>query len=80
MSTHTLLQLHCTSENSSQNHFQLTTMTATLDWEVILLDSQSSVHVFNNRELLAGIRLHPEGKTSLRVYLNGGHMNSKMAW
>jgi hypothetical protein len=41
------------------------------------LDSQSTVHVFNNKELLTDIRMHPEGRT-LRVFTNGGHMDSQM--
>ena len=63
VSTHVLYQSHHTSGDHSLNHIQLTMMTATLDREIILLDSQSSVHVLNNKELLTDIRLHPEGKT-----------------
>ena len=39
----------------------------------ILLDSQSTVSVFKNRELLSNIRKSP---TSLRVYTNGGTQTS----
>jgi Zinc knuckle. len=77
VSTHALFQSHHTSNDQPINHIQLTMTAATLDQEIILLDSQSSVHVFNNRELLTDMRLHPEGKT-LRVYSNGGHMDSWM--
>jgi hypothetical protein len=51
--------------------------TGILDQALILLDSQSTVHVFDNKELLTDIKVHPEGKT-LQVFTNGGHMDSQM--
>jgi Zinc knuckle. len=77
VSTHILSQTHAISGEAHTNHIQLTSPTAILDQSLILLDSESSVHVFNNKELLNNIRMHPEGKT-LRVFTNGGHMDSEM--
>jgi AAA ATPase containing von Willebrand factor type A (vWA) domain len=77
VSTHILSQTHTISGEDHTNHIQLTSPTAILDQGLILLDSESSVHVFNNKELLNNIRMHPEGRT-LRVYTNGGHMDSEM--
>jgi hypothetical protein len=77
VATHTLCQSHHTSSDQSLNHTQLITTTATLDQEIILLDSQSSVHTFNIKELLTDIRLYPEGEM-LRVYSIRGHMDSQM--
>jgi AAA ATPase containing von Willebrand factor type A (vWA) domain len=77
VSTHVLCQSHQTVGEQSMNHIQLTTSSATLDKAWILLDSESTVHVFNNKELLSEVRRHPEGKT-LRVHTNGGVMDSDM--
>jgi hypothetical protein len=66
------------SNGSPMNHIQqLTTSTGTLDPNLILLDSKSTVHVFNNKDLLMDIRLHPKGHV-LRVHSNGGCMDSRM--
>jgi hypothetical protein len=43
----------------------------------MLLDSQSTVHVFNNKELLTAFKVHPKGKM-LRVYMNGGFVDSQI--
>jgi hypothetical protein len=77
VSTHVLCQSHQTSDGETMNHIQLTMSLATLDRVLILLDSESTVHVFNNNELLSDVREHPEGKT-LRVHTNGGVMDSSM--
>jgi hypothetical protein len=77
VSTHVLSQSHQMSDGSPMNHIQLTTSTGTLDPKLILLDSESTVHVFNNKDLLTDIRLHPEGRV-LRVHSNGGCMDSRM--
>lgn len=78
VSTHIVLhQSHLTSDGRPLNHIQLATSSGTLDPALILLDSQSTVHVFNNTELLTNVRSHPEGKT-LRVFTNGGYMDSTM--
>jgi Zinc knuckle. len=78
VSTHILSQMHAISDKEHVNHIQLTSPpTAILDQRLILLGSESSVHVFNNKELLNNIRMHPEGRT-LRVYMNGGHMDSEL--
>jgi hypothetical protein len=77
VSTHVLSQSHQMSDGSPMNHIQLTTSTATLDPNLILLDSESTVHVFNNKDLLTDIRLHPKGEV-LRVHSNGGCMDSRM--
>lgn len=77
VSTHILSQSHYISDDDHTNHVQLTMSSVTLDRASILLDSQSSVHVFNNKELLTDVRMHPAGKT-LTVYTNGGHMVSEM--
>jgi hypothetical protein len=77
VSTHILSQSHRISDQDHTDHIQLTSPTVTLGRDLILLDSQSSVHVFNNKELLTQVRMHPKGKT-LTVYTNGGQMVSEM--
>jgi hypothetical protein len=69
VSTHIFLcQSHQLSDEESLNHIQL--FTATLDRALILLDSESTIHVFNNKELLTDIRRHPQGKTLPVVHMN----------
>jgi hypothetical protein len=78
VSTHISYQSHQTSDDAIPNHIQLTTSSGFLDRSQILLDSQSTVHIFNNEALLVtDIKVHPECKT-LQVFSNGGFMDSDM--
>ena len=78
VSTHVVLhQSHLVSDGKPLNQIQLTISPGTLDASLILLDSQSTVHVFNNKTLLTDIKRHPEGRT-LRVFTNGGYLDSVM--
>ena len=46
-----------------------------IDHEWILLDSQSTISVFNNRDMLTNVRRSPH---VLRAITNGGHQDSTM--
>jgi hypothetical protein len=77
VSTHILCQAHQTSHDDHINHIQLTMSPGFLDKSLILLVSRSTVHVFNNKDLLTDIRMHP-GRKTLQVFTNGGFLDSKM--
>lgn len=63
VSTNVLHQSHLTSDGHPLIHIQLATSSGILDPALILLDSQSTVHVFSNKEVLTNIWMHPEGQT-----------------
>ena len=57
---------------TTTHHVQLNTLANQLvnqNW--ILLNSESTIHIFNNAALLTNIQHHLEGNT-LKVFLNGG--------
>ena len=64
--------------HACQHHVQLNTFPNPLfDQNWILLNSESTIHVFNNATMLTNMQHHPGGKT-LMVCLNGGSQESHM--
>jgi hypothetical protein len=65
------------SDEDGQFCFHLDDETPEISRTWILLDSESTVSIFNNKKLLKNIR-HCGNEQGLRIYSNGGHQDTHM--
>jgi hypothetical protein len=64
-------------EDSGQFCFHMDDESPAISRSWILLDSESTVSIFNNRKLLKNIR-HCGNEQGLRIYSNGGHQDTHL--